>query len=162
MIRKPAWLPSQIEYDGDWHLFLNVSYAVFERDLKRYPKVMYHDHIVFIDKRLLDSDREEGFWHLISRKDQETGERLPDIERARKITWVRPIIEHFWADEVVEFDKDEGRRGVRSYLWLRDYDYVVILQKKRQRKSKIAFLITGYHVDRSYRRSLERKYRNRL
>ena len=48
---------------------------------------------------------------------------------------------------------------MRTYVWLEDWDYVVILEKRKHRIGKIAFLITAFHVEGKSRRiNLERKY----
>jgi hypothetical protein len=57
------------------------------------------------------------------------------------------------------WDYEEGRRRVRTYLWLREYDYAVILEKRKGHY----YLITAYYVDGdSNRRSLRRKYEQRI
>lgn len=35
-------------------------------------------------------DKEEGFWHAVSRKDRDSGERLPAYRRAEHLPWARP------------------------------------------------------------------------
>jgi len=156
---RPDWLPPSLIFKGDWEAFLNQVYSVFERELKLYPKPVYRGYVVFHDNRLIDSDKEEGFWHLISRQNRLRRERLPEIARAERITWVRAVIDNVGREEVVEFDYLEARGTVRTYLWLRSYDYVVILEKKK----KVAFLVTAYNVDNDWEREkLNKKYRKRL
>lgn len=159
---SPAWLPQTISYSGDWHTFINVAYSVFEKQLKKYPKPVYRGHIVFHDNRCLDS-REEGFWHLVTRKDRSSGVRLPEVKRAERLTWIRAIIENCGSKDVTEFDYKEGSGRVRTYLWLRVSDFVVILEKRKQAKTNIAMLVTAYCVDNdSARKNLERKWNDRL
>lgn len=102
---------------------------------------------------------EEGFWHLISRTDQGSGDRVPDYRRAERICWCKPLIEHVDEPEVTTWNADHQGK-VRSYLWLQEEDYVVILA---YRASDIAMLVTAYHVDgESTRRKLRRSYDSRL
>ena len=50
------------------------------------------------------------------------------------------------------FDYDHGARdiGVRRYLWLAEYDYVLILQKKKKA------LVCDYGVPCGFKRGVER------
>jgi len=62
--------------------------------------------------------------------------------------------------EIKVFDYDHGTKdiGVRRYIWLAEYDYVLILQKKK----KALFWITAYYVDsEGGRRDLSRRYEKR-
>ena len=59
------------------------------------------------------------------------------------------------------FDYDHGTKdiGVRRYIWLAEYDYVLILQKKK----KALFWVTAYYVDSDGgRKDLSRRYEKRL
>ncbi len=124
---------------------------------------MLGEYVVFHDNRKLESDREEGFWHITTQKDASTGERLPDLQRSRRLTWIRPIIEHCDSPLVRCFDYADGKGRVRSYLWLFDHDFVVVLQKQDRGHTKIARLITAYYIDGERgRHQLEKRYRERL
>ena len=155
----PDWLPSPLTFEGDWEAFVRQAYSVFEKDLKVYPKPVYRGYVVFHDRRLIGSDKEEGFWHLISREDHLTKERLPEIARAARIPWIRAVIENAHKNDVVAFDHREARNKVRTYLWVQRCDYVVILEKKRT----VAFLVTAYNIDNDLqRKKLDKKFNNRL
>jgi hypothetical protein len=155
----PEWLPPQVLFGGDWHAFSNVLYSVFERDFKSYPKPEFRGHVVFHDNRHLESDREEGYWHVTTKRDPNTGDRFPDIERSKRLTWIRPIIEHPDDASVRCFDRVEGRGKVRTYLWLFEWDFVVVLEKQDRGSRKIARLITAYCVEGEWsRRRLQQKY----
>lgn len=154
MAGAPSWLPAPLTYTGNWDDFLRETYSVFENDFKSYPRPTFTGLAIFHDKRVIDSDKEEGFWHLASRIDRKTGQRLPDKERMQRIPWVKAIIENAHDESVTVFDYLEGSRKTRTYLWLRNQDYVVILEKKRN----VALLVTAYIIDNDYtRRKLERK-----
>jgi len=63
-------------------------------------------------------------------------------------------------NEIKVFDYDHGVKdiGVRRYIWLAEYDYVLILQKKK----KALFWVTVYYVNSEGRRRvlivLEERY----
>jgi len=63
--------------------------------------------------------------------------------------------------EIKVFDYDHGVKdiGVRRYIWLVEYDYVLILQKKK----KALFWLTAYYADSVRgRKDLSRRYEKRL
>lgn len=155
----PDWLPSKIVYTGNWTIFSNVAYTVFKRDWLVKPRPEFDGLVVLPNKSIVEGGREEGFWHLITRKDAKDGERYPEIKRAEKLTWARPVVEHRGDPGVTVFDYEEGNGRIRSYIWAQAFDYVVILEKKQ----RVAFLITAYDVDNdATRKDLERKYKKRI
>ena len=145
----PRWLPAAIPFAGDWNAFVTALYAVFTRDFKgTWPR--FRACPVWHDRRVLpDGDgKEEGFWHLVtrdqwvfnlqSRRDEK--ERLPDLDRASRVPWARPIVEHEADGSVLVWEFDEvANRGpvVRTYVWLKDHDYVVILERQTREKGDI-------------------------
>ena len=58
-------------------------------------------------------------------------------------------------------DYKEGR-AIRTYIWYREGDYVIVLEKRQLRIGTIAFLITAHYVESEGRkRQLFTKYANR-
>lgn len=162
MTEEPHWLPAMMLVSGDWNEVVRRLYNVFASDfISGRPRL--GDLPVWWDRQLLPGDRyEEGFWHLVSRTDPESGDRLPDFRRAERLPWCAPTIAHVSDPSVTWWDYEEAQGRVRTYVWLRDFDYVVVLQKKHLRLGTVAFLITAFHVDgHSSRRGLQRKYEQR-
>lgn len=156
----PIWLPSKVNVNGVWEKTLSLLYTIFQNDFVN-ENVFLGSKRVTYDDRILEGQYEEGFWHLITRKDLATGERLFDPPRAERLPWCAPTLNNSTDSEVLVWDYNEGSNGVRTYVWLRNWDYVIILRK--QTKYNIASLITAYHVDGSSSRSkLQRKYAKRV
>jgi hypothetical protein len=170
----PGWLPAAIPFTGNWQEFVTALYAVFTQDFRQqWPR--FRTCPVWHDRRVLaDGDgKEEGFWHLITRDQwvrnhrtrQNEKERLPELERAGKLPWARPIIEHESDPCVQVWDFDEAtKRGnkLRTYVWLKDWDYVVILERQAKDKGDIFMLITSFHLDHAGKRhDLESRYARR-
>jgi hypothetical protein len=162
MTEKPTWLPEIISVNGEWGEVLSRLYRVFSADFKR-GICAFEGRPVWWDRRILSKDRhEEGFWHLITKTDQKTKERLFDPRRAERLPWCCPIIQNADDGAVKVWDFREARGRLRTYLWLEDWDYVIVLEKRPQRVSEIAFLVTAFHVGgESTRRSLRTKYERR-
>ncbi len=161
MMGKPDWLPDMVPVSGEWDKILARLYAIFDVDFKK-CRPFLHKMPVWWDQRIEKGDKyEEGFWHLISRDDWQTKERLFDPRRAERMPWCCPILLHAGDAAVKLWDYQEGKR-VRTYVWLEDHDYVIVLEKRRQNRGEVAFLITAYYVDGpSTKRSFERKYAQR-
>jgi len=154
----PPWLPHILNLDGAWENALKILYKVFDNDFIK-GKPDYLGCSVIWDNRKLDGKYEEGFWHLISKEDYESGERYADYRRAERLPWCAPTICICPEVAVTSWDYREGSGKVRTYLWLRSWDYVVVLEKLKNPY----LLVTAYYVNgASTRRKLEKKYDNRI
>ena len=143
---------------------LSGLYEIFRNDFIN-GNPYFGNSPVFWDKRVLPGEKyEEGFWHLISRDDPKIQERTFDPRRAERLPWCRPvIINHDDRSVVKVWDFKEGSGRIRTYLWLEKWDYVVILEKRKQKIGVIGFLITAFYVDGDKRRAnLREKYLKRI
>lgn len=171
----PPWLPPIVPFTGNWDVFIRTLYAVFEIDFKkRWP--IFRGCPVWHDRRIDPADPhgfEEGFWHLVSRDDrvwnQQTRrkekQRLPEIDRASHLPWARPTVDHEADPEVVvwDFDQDTNKgRVIRTYLWLKSYDYVLVLERQQRIKGDVFILVTVFLVDiPAKRKDLESRFTRR-
>jgi len=152
-----AWLPAMLDTDGVWEKTLKRLYVVFKKDFITH-ECYFNDLPIIWDKRKLDGKYDEGFWHLITKNNQITNNREFDPPRAKRLPWCKPIFEHEPDGEIRIWESRENGR-INVYLWLENFDYVVIIQKRRN----VAFLITAYFVEgESSRRNLRRKFANRI
>lgn len=159
----PLWLPAMVSVEGEWWDIVSRLYAVFYNDF-HHGRPTYEGRPVWWNQTLNPGEQyEEGFWHLITRTDNFIGDRLLDTRRAERLPWCAPTIVNAAEAEIKRWDYLEGSGRKRTYLWLRDFDYVVVLEKRIQRGKSIAFLITAYHVDGERAKdNLERKFRKRV
>lgn len=157
MSSRPSWLAPEIDLSGEWGEVLSRLYAVFDADFTK-GRPHFRGLDVWWDRRILPGEQyEEGFWHLITRKDIKTGDRLPEFARARKLTWCAPTILNADDDAVKVWDypeiksRDGTVKKIRTYLWLEHLDYVVVLEKVSRRRAEsvvdAAFLVTAFLVD---------------
>jgi hypothetical protein len=161
MSMPPRWLPEMVNVNGEPDKVFAMLHGIFDADFRRYGRQLL-SLPVWWDRRVIDPPYEEGFWHLITRKDYGSGDRLLDFRRAERLPWCGPTITNCSEECVKVWDYEEGDRRVRTYVWLEAYDYVVILEKQAKRVGTVAYLITAFHVDgKQKREDLERKYRKR-
>lgn len=129
---------------------IKLAYNVFKRD--------FLDSKCFLEKILICSKSskkieisqklnvEEVFWHIISRKNSSI--RTFDEQRAKRIEWVKCIILDYDKNHIKRFYYYESNGKIRLYLWLEQYDFVVILEKIIT-KTEEAFIVTSFYIDNS-------------
>jgi hypothetical protein len=149
------WLPELVlleDYYGDWNFYLNALYNYFCQDFVR-SKPIFMGVRLGLKRHPVLQGKEATFWHMISEGRVEE-ERIPDFRRCERIRWPRPIIEYSPNDNIKIW---ENRRGseTRILLWLEEYDYLVILAKRKN------FILpwTAYHIEyKSQRQKYQKEY----
>lgn len=154
MVNFPTWLPSMASVSPWKEDTFDVLYRIFVRDfVNSKPKYQGFDVWCFPE---VEDGKIKVFWHLTSREDKESHERMPDLRRAERLPWARPVIEHPLDPEVLAWDYEEGNKDIHSYVWLKDHDYVVIMKKYRDGRRRI---ITAHWIEYDHKRKdLLRKY----
>jgi len=157
----PSFLPPMLNLDGDWDNILMRLYDVFTRDFKK--SQTYHRHIKVIYNNTVKDDglgKEEGFWHVVSRFDEDTNERLIDYPRAKRLPWAKPLMESTERPEIKVWQYKEGTadKGLRTYIWLENHRYALILQRKKN----VFYWVTTFYVESWKQKDLKKKYENRL
>jgi len=173
----PEWLPEMAQVspwqNGGVNDTYEMLYQIFCSDIK--CGLRYDGSNVWIFPEMEDG-KEKIFWHLTSREQKTRkvprrkmkfykepvipSERLPDFRRSEKLPWVKPLIGNPKGLEVLAWDYEEGNRDIKTYVWLKNYDFLVIMKKYQDNSRR---LITSFYVDQNYtRKDLERKYKNRI
>jgi hypothetical protein len=157
----PDWLPGLLVTDGDWDTVVTSLYAVFCRDFK-HDGPRLNGLPVSWDDRILDGPYEEAFWHLITGNDPKTGQRLFEPDRSKRLAWCGAVIRN--ADDAAVLQWVYREKGqLRTYVWLKDFDYVVVLKGVPSSAPGYYFLITGFHLTGdSQRRNMRRRYERRV
>ena len=154
----PDWLCPMICVNPWTQQTFAVLYEIFERDFKE-TKPVYSGSIVWFFPNIEDG-KEVLFWHLTHREDMSTDERLPDLRRSERLPWVRKMIDHSDKPEVFAWDYKESSGDIRTYVWLKNYDFLVLMKMYPNGRRR---LITSYYVDHGHkRRKLEKKYAKRI
>lgn len=120
---------------------------------------MYHGFIVWFFPET-DEGKEVIFWHLTHRVDKNTEQRIPDLRRSERLPWVRPMLDYSTEPEILAWDFKEGDGTIKTYVWLKDYDFLVVMKKYSDGSRR---LITSFHVEYPHKRKkLQKKYDNRI
>ncbi len=161
----PDWLPTQLKLAGSsYQNDLKELYGVYERDFITAPSVIVDGCNVVannVPDPTWDRAYTYGFTHIITRGE---GHRGIDYERARKLPWVRAILENYTQPEVTAFWYRQPKSD-RLYLWLQDYDFVIILTPlvgKRAAMTSDRVIVTAYSVDPHRRCDLKSLLRKAL
>jgi len=160
MLNGDDWLPPMIELsdlDGDWNRFIDAVYARYLNDLAN-KKVSFKGRPVVLRVHPLERGKGSGFWHCIQEGAIES-QRVPDMERCRRIGWIRAIIEN-WQDASIEYWQETRDNKIDHLFWWRE-EYLVILSERGSNSAggpdvyllKTAYLITQPHSKRKKRKA---------
>ncbi len=133
--------------DGDSHHIFEKLYNIFKNDFIN-NKCYFEGMEVEFDSRKIDSEYEEGFWHVVSNQYGQT-KRDPDYKRAKRLHWIKLIIENPNAENVIRFEEPVIKNGKtinnkrKIYLWAKDVKFVVILQINYD---EFCILLTAFKV----------------
>ncbi len=161
MCLAPEFLPPTLNLDTERDRTLAMLYDVFKRDFKE-TQTYHRGKSVRYNSKIGDaSGKEEGFWHIVSKYDISSGERLIDYPRAKRLPWAKPLMESDEREEIVVWQYKEGAsdKGLRTYIWLENYDYLLILQLRKQ----VYYWVTAFYIESNWKkRDLRRKYEKRI
>ncbi|MGZ3725167.1 MAG: hypothetical protein ACXWQQ_05175 [Pseudobdellovibrio sp.] len=156
------WLPDLIDLTDNEDQDVAMLSATFAVTFKS-SQIFYQSIPVWFRKSQKDNPPyEDGFWHLVSYESDHNRKRYFDTLRAPKMNWAKAVIDNENDSAVTSWRYEESDGAIRVYLWLREYAYVVILEERLDKKVPHYMSITAFHVDDSFERSLQKKYKNRI
>ena len=154
----PKWLPNMINVEPWNNDIIELLYDLFKTDFIL-SKPKFRNNEIWIYSEIEDG-KEKIFWHLISIKNAESISRTPDVFRAERLPWVRCMIENADKPDILTWDYKERRNRIKTYIWLNDFDFVIILKKYRDGRRR---LISAYYLNYTYERGkFYRKYDRRI
>jgi hypothetical protein len=142
---------------------LYQMYGIFLSDFHKTTLIHKGKNVTFntnLSKHYLFKGKYEGFVHIVTRKNNYTGKRQYDRERANRLHWIKPILEN-WQNPLVSYFEDFDKNGDLQYFyWVQLLNFIVILREVTPN----LLLVTSYCVD-SYQVTQFRKqlneYRNK-
>lgn len=133
-------LPTQIDTNGSWEDVQSRLYECFCSTFKRTPPLEVLGKRVVFDTRTIDSDLEEGFWHVVTKGKAE--DRLFDPPRARRISWIEALLTS-QPEGISRWSDVHSSGATRLYFWLEAENYVVVLQERKN----VLGLVTAFYVE---------------
>lgn len=106
----------------------------------------------------------EKFVHIITRSvkssNWKTASSIREFrpERANRVHWIKPILEHWQDRRITRFRNIENDGSIRDYFWYRQKRYIVVVEYI----SPDYALITGFCVDAENQPYYQRKFINRI
>ncbi|MCR4434100.1 MAG: hypothetical protein NUV70_08650 [Caldiserica bacterium] len=154
----PAWLPDMFPVNPWTDKTYDLLYQIFRRDFLE-NHVYYQGNSVWFFREK-ENGKEIIFWHLTSHEVGKQGGRIPDPRRAERLPWARAMIDNCQEPEILAWDYLEGNGDIKTYIWLKDYDYLIIMKKYQDstRRLVTAFWIEYVH----FKEKLIKKYKNRI
>ncbi len=154
----PNWLPELFSVNPWKDTTYEELYALFRKDFIESQPV-YEGQPVWIFPEM-ENGKEKIFWHLTTREDKRTKERFPDLRRSERLPWVRAILDEPDHTELLIWDYVEGDGDINTYVWLKDYDFVILLKKYPNGSRR---LLTSYWLDyKNAKDKLQKKYEQRI
>ena len=161
----PEWLPSLLRLNGP-SLQSNIDelYKLYQRDFIVAAASIVDGSLVYVNTHL-DKSRwggvyPHGFTHMVTRGKRD---RTIDYGRARKLPWVKAVLDNYTEPEVTAFWVSTPE-GDKLFLWLQDLDFVVIVCPKDGKQAAAGqkrVIVTAYNIDQHWmRRDLQKKYGN--
>jgi hypothetical protein len=161
MIAKPAWLPEMFAVSPWTTTTFDDLYAIFNRDFIESQPLFQGSKIWFFPEKA--NGKELIFWHITERDDENgaPGTRNADFRRCERLPWARPMLDnHTDHPALLVWDFEEGDGAIKTYVWLQNFDYVVIMKKYDDGRRR---LVTAFWLEySSKKRNLQKKYDNRL
>lgn len=115
-------------------------------------------------------DKPERFWHIISQESHKIKNsrikktpckkenRKYDVARAKRIHWIKIIIDNWVEDEDIKsyYQKDSKRNRYNLLIWHRNRDFVVIIRKESNSSDR--FLISSFIIHGDKKRKYKKEY----
>lgn len=150
----PSWLPALFNVNPWDQTTYESLYGIFHNDF--IANKTHHDKTYVNFSRTKEDGKEKIFWHVTTRDDKQNGERLPDLRRCERLPWLKPILESPVRAEILVWEYTEGDGAIKTYVWVKDHDYVAIMKKTNKGG---LILLTAYWLEyNNAKKKLRRKY----
>ncbi len=123
----------------DEPIFINLVQVGYKKNSSRHP---------------LFRGKPEGFEHICTRESKHSGKRNFDPERANKIHWIKPMINHKANPRIKYFERIHYNGQNQQYFWLKEKDFVVIVREITEKLQ----LVTAFQVDDLNRKGYQKSY----
>ena len=137
--------------------------GVFNRDIRQNPAFRFRTKQIKPTTADGEDSMERLFRHLTTVvTDKETRHREFEMDRSMRLHWLRHHVEERKLENMYVFSVDEPASGVRTYIYDKDENYVIVLEPLRNRNEY--YLLTAYYLsgkDKA-RDKIMKKYKRRM
>jgi len=137
--------------------------GVFRRDIVQNNNFKFQSRQIKPTTADGEDSMERLFRHLITRiTDESTRHREFDMARSIRLHWIRHHVEERKPDNMYIFSVNEPRNGIRTYIYDKDENYVIVLEPLRNGIEY--YLLTAYYLEGkdAARNKMMKKYKRRL
>ena len=137
--------------------------GVFRRDIVDNANFKFHLKQIKPTSADGEDSMERLFRHLTTCiTDKTTQHREFEMARSMRLHWIRHHVEEKKPDNMFVFSVDEPRSGIRTYIYDRDENYVIVLEPLRNGTEY--YLLTAYYLEGrdAARDKMMKKYKRRL
>jgi len=148
-----------LDIDGPDHDQMYQLFGVFKTDMIDSPIYINGVKVAHDERKSrhpLFRGKPTGFEHICTRESKHSRKRNFDPERANKIHWIKPVIEHKENTRVRYFERIHGNGKNQQYYWLYEKKYVVIIREINENLQ----LVTAFKVDDLERARFENWYKS--
>lgn len=150
-------------------------FKIFEQDFilnKTYLEKDAKKFLIDVKKEIVcpcpfsKKDKPERFWHLITNKKSQSKHKNPcpspenkrryDVARAKRIHWVKIIIDNWQKDENIKYFYEKINGKETLHIWHIKLDFLILIRKESNNSNR--FLVSTYLIYKDQRH----RYRNRL
>lgn len=150
------WLPDLLEYDRTYtnlDYYDDAVYNVFKQNFID-TQPLFRGKNVCIRKNPLVKGKEQTYFHITSKNYNESNNRNLDIERCKRIRWVKALIEHYNCNKpschdcngIKTWSAIHKSKQIRIKILFEEFNYIVILEQR----STYYIIITAYYIDKPH------------
>ena len=144
---QPDWLEPLVrleDFNGDTEKYIARLFELFEKDFITTSPIFRNKKVLFDKKD--DNGKPQAFTHITTEENRQTGQRELCLRRCERIAWIKAVIKNADNEKVLVWEKEQKtskRRDIRTFLFLEEEDFLVILQEIKWGH----YLITAIYVD---------------
>lgn len=158
IMNTPSWLPDVMDlsdFGGNWDDYVESIYAAFYDDFHK-SNIVFDGVNLSAKKHPEINGKSATFWHIITSGEVES-ERVPDLERCKRVLWPRAIIENCTDSVVLRWPSSKHKN--RTLLWLKEFDYMVVIEHR----NGYCMLWTAFYVNSGHmRRKYQKEYNSHI
>ena len=116
------------DFGGNWDTYKQSLYQIFLDTVV--DKLLFLGLPISCRYFQPIGDMHRSFWHMITTGSLNDEDRIPDLRRCERISWVPHMINHHDNSEILCWE-NKRKANINTVLWLPPENYMIILSKRR-------------------------------